>query len=260
MFAWFAEATMDATADTLQQRVAQAKQAYAARDFGRARPLLEAIVETEQNYADVYNMLGVVYHDTGLFSKAQVALERALALNPRYIEAALNLSVLFNDLGKYKEAHATYERALAACQAALKAEPGAPPRSDRVPADPYVAGKLANMHADLGEAYRQAGKLVQACAEYDKALELGPQFSDLRTKLALLRMEMQQPQLALQELERTLAHDPKYVLARLHLGICCYVLGRYDDAKRHWQAILEQQPEHPSAAMYLRLAARQTGP
>jgi tetratricopeptide (TPR) repeat protein len=251
---------MDAAVESLDKQVAQAKQAYAARDFGRARPLLESIVAAEQNYADIFNMLGVVYHDTGLFSKAQTALERALELNPRYIEAALNLSVLFNDLGKYQAAHATYERALAACQAALTPVPGAPPRTDRVPSDPFVAGKLANMHADLAEAYRQAGKLAQACAEYDKALELGPTFSDLRTKLALLRMEMQQPEVALAELERTVAQDPQFILARLHLGICCYVLGRHDEAKTHWQTILEQQPQHPSAAMYLRLAAKQTGP
>lgn len=252
---------MQPAGDNLDQQVSQAKAAYAARDFGRARPLLEGIVEAGQSYADVYNMLGVVYHDTGLFSKAQAALERALELNPRYIEAALNLSVLFNDLGKYKAAHATYERALAACQQALNPQgEHEVPRTERVPKDPFVAGKLANMHADLGEAYRQAGKLTQACAEYDKALELGPTFADLRTKLALLRMEMQQPQEAAHILTQVLLYDPKYILARLHLGICCYVLGRHDQAVGHWQAILEQQPHHPSAAMYLRLAARQQTP
>lgn len=252
---------MQPAGENLDQQVRHAKAAYVARDFARARPLLEAIVSAGQKYADVYNMLGVVYHDSGLFSKAQAALESALELNPRYIEAALNLSVLFNDLGKYKAAHTVYERALEACQAALSPK-GAPepPRTERVPKDPFVAGKLANMHAELAEAYRHAGKLAEACAEYDKALELGPSFLDLKTKLALVRMEMQQPEVAAQTLGEALQKDGKYIPARLHLGICCYVMGRHEEAVGHWQTILEQQPHHPSAAMYLRLAQRQQTP
>ena len=75
----------------------------------------------------------------------------ALRLNPAYTEAALNLVVACNDLGKYGEARTIYEQAMAACRR-------------RREVDPFVKGKIANMHAELGATYRAVGVLTRRCA------------------------------------------------------------------------------------------------
>ncbi|RYF09426.1 MAG: tetratricopeptide repeat protein [Deltaproteobacteria bacterium] len=155
----------------------QAQKLYDAQDYAQARTLLEQICAAPPGYADAYHMLGVVLHDAGLFSKAQAAFERALQINPRYTEAALGLSVLYNDLGKYAEARDTYSQALAYC------------RAEQHGHDPFVIGKLANMHADLATAYRNAGMLEgeEAARHWQRALEQEPQ-----NRLAAMYLRMLQ--------------------------------------------------------------------
>ena len=56
--------------------------------------------------------------------------------------------------------------------------------------DPFARGKIANMHADVGQAYADAGLPREAIAEYEKAVGLCPQFADLRTRLGTLLREI----------------------------------------------------------------------
>jgi Tfp pilus assembly protein PilF len=227
--------------DTLRHLLNTAKESYARRDFSQARAYLEQVVDRHQGYADVYHMLGVVYHDGGLFTKAQAALEQALQINPRYTEAALSLAVLYNDLGKYTDARETYARALAVC------------KTDEGALDPFIAGKIANMHAEIADAYRNASRLDLALGEYGKALSLCPAFADIRTRLASALMEARQFSVAAQELRRALEDRPSYLPARVQLGLCAWCLGRTGEAADHWQAVLALQPDNPTAAMYLRM-------
>ncbi|HET6346222.1 MAG TPA: tetratricopeptide repeat protein [Myxococcota bacterium] len=229
--------------ETLKKLLSTAKATYSARDFEQARGILEDIVARHPGFADVHNMLGIVYHDAGLFSKAQEALEEALRINPRYTEAALNLAVLYNDLGKYAEARETYARALSYCRTAQPS------------LDPFVAGKIANMHAETAEAYQTAGHLDAAISEYGKALALRPTFADIRTRLARILVETRQHTLAADELQRALQDRPDYIPARVQLGICWYAMGRRDEAVRQWTQVLQNDPQNASAAMYLRLVA-----
>ena len=53
----------------------------------------------------------------------------------------------------------------------------------------HHAGKLANHHAALGEAYAEAGALDPAIAQYRTALMLGPAFQDLRLRMGRLLLE-----------------------------------------------------------------------
>src|SRR5215467_10921305 len=134
-------------------------------------------------------MLGVVYHSQGRFSDAEEAFETALRLNPRYTEAALNLSVTYNDRGKYDRAREVYTRAVSASAS----QPDA--------LDQFARGKLANMHADLGAAYASFGRFDDAVREYLRALELCPEFADLRVRLGNVYCNMGVHNSAIAELE-----------------------------------------------------------
>ena len=65
-------------------------------------------------------------------------------------------------------------------------------------------GKLANLHAALGDAYRESGDLRAAIGEYRKALDRCPHFHDVRQKLAVALRENGLPHQAIRELERIL--------------------------------------------------------
>lgn len=227
--------------ETLRQLLTLGKEHYLKRDFPSARSYLEQVTERSQSFADVYNMLGVIYHDAGQFSKAQSSFEKALSLNPRYTEAALNLAVLYNDLGKYAEAKATYNKALGE----VGHEPGE--------LDPFVAGKIANMHADVADAYRSAGQLSRAVEQYRAALELKSDYGDIRAKLAMALRENGQLQEAAAELRKALEDRPHYIPARVQLGVCLYSMGKIEEAVQEWNEVLNRDPGNASASMYIKL-------
>ena len=219
-----------------------AKRSYLRADYPRARPQLERFLQVEPNYADVHNMLGVIYHAAGELSRALAALERALEINPRYTEAAINLAVLYNDMGRYDDARRIYSRALKDSHA----HPSG--------LDPYVAGKIANMHAEIAEAYRSAGQVDKAIGEFGRALELCADFADIRTQMAALLIQQKAFDRAQQELQRAIAHRPHYAAARVQLGVCQLAMGERAAAVATWREVLDKDPNNRAAAMYLRAA------
>lgn len=229
--------------EALRQMLTLGKEYYAKHELATARQLLEQVAERSEAFADVFNMLGVIYHDAGQFSKAEEALKKALAVNPAYTEAALNLAILFNDIGKYDDATAVYTRALEASRRA----PG--------DLDPHVAGKIANMHADVGDAYRAAGRLQEAVVEYRKGVALGPRFVDLRVKLAGALRDLGDNASAVDELLTALKEKPGYHPARNQLGLCLYAQGNVDAAVSAWNQVLDAEPHNLVAAMYLKLVS-----
>src|SRR4051812_44730678 len=104
--------TMAELDEGLKQALTIGREYYLNKEYGKAEPYLARVAKEGKNFADVYNMLGVIYHDQGQFSKAQMSFEHALRINPHYTEASLNLAVTYNDLGKYSEAKETYRKAL----------------------------------------------------------------------------------------------------------------------------------------------------
>src|SRR5260370_29786578 len=89
--------------EALKHLLALGRGHFEKRQYVEAQRCLSQVVEQNQSFPDVYNMLGIIYHDEGRFDHAEKAFETALRLNPAYTEAALNLAVIYNDRGKYPE-------------------------------------------------------------------------------------------------------------------------------------------------------------
>jgi tetratricopeptide (TPR) repeat protein len=234
--------------ERLKQLLALAREHYEKREFDRAEPHLRQILEHTRQFADVFNMLGVILHDQGKFADAQESFEEALRLNPRYTEAALNLAVTYNDLGKYGEAKRVYSAALAAS------------REQPEQLDPFVRGKIANMHAEIAAAYADAGLPRDAVVEYRKAMTLCPEFSDIRVRLGSLYRDLGDLESALQEFTEAKRFRPRFSPARVQIGITLLALGRRDDAVAEWKALLDFDPDNRAAAMYLRMVRTTEGP
>lgn len=214
---------------------------YQKREFDRAEPLLRQVLEKCDRLADVHDMLGVICHARGNFPQAEHHFERALAINPSYTEAALNLAVTNNDRGKYEAARQIYARVRG------MAIDGAPT------IDPFARGKIANMHAEVAQAYADAGLMHDAITEYERALRLCPQFADLRTKLGTLLRESGDLSRAREQYEAAIKARPSYVPARVQFGVTLLALGESDAAAEQWRTVLELDAENVPARMYLRI-------
>jgi tetratricopeptide (TPR) repeat protein len=229
----------DGGRDGLRELVARGRSHYLGGEYAEAEACFTEVLRDKAPYPDVYDMLGFIYHQEGRLPEAEEMFREALRINPSYTEAALNLVVTCNDLGKYAEARTIYERAMAISKRA--------PRE----LDPFVKGKIANMHAEVGAAYRAVELYDEAVGEYQRALALCPTFADIRTELGRTRREMGDVPGAIQELERVRAESPRFSPGRIHLGLGYYAAGRREDAGNEWRAVLGAEPHNRSVRMYL---------
>jgi tetratricopeptide (TPR) repeat protein len=230
--------------ERVKQLLVLGREHYAKREFEKAEQMLRMVLEEEDRYADVHDMLGVIAHSRGNFLVAERHFERALELNPAYTEAALNLAVTYNDRGKYEKAREVYSR--------IKVGPAGTAQG----LDPFARGKLANMHADLAQAYADAGLAREAIREYEKATSLCPHFADLQVKLGTLLREVNDLPAARIHYEAALQAKPNYVPARLQLGVTLLALGEPVAAEEHWRQVISLEPENSQAKMYLRMLER----
>jgi tetratricopeptide (TPR) repeat protein len=227
--------------DKLKQAIALGREHYEKRDYDRAERYLAEVLAGGAPFADVYNMIGVIHHDRGRLEAARESFQKALAINPSYTEAALNLTVTCNDLGDYEAAQEIYRTAV---------------RRDfrgKQTVDPYAKGKIANLHAQIAEAYEEVGMPNEAVAEYRSAIRLCPHFGDIRVRLAELYRQMGDHVAARYELEEAIVTRPDYVPARVALGVLWLVTGQRAKAVEAWQEALRHDPDNKVVQMYLRM-------
>jgi len=131
---------------------------YSRNDFPMAIKMLEKSAEIEPNYALTWAHLGRSYTADASFElggreqygKAQSAYEKALALQPAQIEARIYMANLFTDTGRV-------EQAIPLLREALKTNPN-----------------HAELHWELGYAYRFGGMLNESVSACERARALDP--------------------------------------------------------------------------------------
>jgi DNA-binding winged helix-turn-helix (wHTH) protein/TolB-like protein len=131
---------------------------YSKGDFPMAIKMLEKSTELAPHYALSWANLGKSYVANASFQlaglehyrKAQAAFEQALALQPDELDARIYMANMFTDTGRV-------EQAVPLLREALKTNPN-----------------HAEIHWELGYAYRFAGMLSESVAESERARQIDP--------------------------------------------------------------------------------------
>ena len=132
---------------------------YLLNDFPSSIAMLEKSASIDPNYALTWAHLGKAYTTNAAlrlggrenYDKAQAAYEKAIALNPDLVEPRIYEANLLTDTGQV-------ERAVPLLRTALQTSPN-----------------NAELHWELGYAYRFAGMLPESVAECQKARQLDPE-------------------------------------------------------------------------------------
>jgi tetratricopeptide (TPR) repeat protein len=214
-------------------------------DDETALEALTRVLDAHPRYADLHYLVGLLHERAGRLDEAVASFERALAINPRYAECALALASVFEQRGEWERSRALATRLGAAAAAA--------PQGGGL--DPTTAGKLANLHAALADAYREAGELREAVESFRRALDLAPTFHDIRFRLGVTLREAGLPAQAIAELKRVRRGNPGFLEAAVQLGLTYWSLGRSEHAVVEWERVLAADPAREDARMYLRLVA-----
>lgn len=232
------------TAESPAQLLAAARERFALQDYHGAIHLAGGIAEQGRAFADVHHLLGLCWALLDLPERALTEFDQALALNPRYLEAHIHRGLCLQRLGRNAEAESAFRRAAEVTPPPVAGYPAA------------VAGRLANMHADLAHAYLEAGDRARALAEYERALELGPTFHDLRYRYARLLLEDGRALEARETLQQVLAAHPHFVDAQAALGLAYFLGGDAAEARRTWEACRAERPANARVEAYLAMVGR----
>jgi len=232
----------------LQQLIQRGRQAYERRNYADALAAFREVLKQSPDFADIRHLTGLCLGFLGQPNEALAEFDAAIRLNSRYVEAHLNRAIVLTELGRYDDAQAAFQEA---------------GRHETETAGPFpalISARLANGHAAVGDLYLEAGAPTQAAEQYGLALSMRPQFHDIRNKLAQALLQLGQLEAAAAELRAVLAGNPRFLAARLNLGLVHFRMGAHGEAAREWALCREQQPENPQVRAYLAMLERKTSP
>jgi len=137
-------------------------------------PYVKDHVSMNENYPDLHNSLGTLYHKINKYEEAEVSFRRAVELNPQYLKARINLFHTLKILKRYEDAVKEGEYILL--------QDVVYPDFHCVMAELYLAlneydkalvsvFKALNMNPNYAKANYLAGDIYKMKNEYNKAAE-----------------------------------------------------------------------------------------
>jgi tetratricopeptide (TPR) repeat protein len=120
----------------------------------------------------------------------------------------------------------------------------------------------AAFHSNLGTAYYQTKRLDEAITQYQKALEIDPDFAEaavVRNDLGLCLLQKGRVNEAITHFQKVLEIKPDYAEAHNNLGRSLFQAGRVNEAAAHFQRALQIKPDYAEAHNNLGYALHQTG-
>lgn len=226
------------------QLLNNAKERFALHDHFGAVHLLEELIASGRAFADAYHLLGLSYFLIDQPERALAALDEAIRVNPRYVEALVHRGIVLSELGRHEEAQESFGEARSTN------------RLGESGIAAHHAGKLANQHATLGEAYAEAGAYDRAVEQYCQALELGPDFHDLRFRLGRMLMESGRMLEAREVFTEVAKARTGSADAKAAVGLASYLSGDPDAARAAWEGAQQDHPGDPRPAAYLAMLDR----
>jgi tetratricopeptide (TPR) repeat protein len=117
----------------------------------------------------------------------------------------------------------------------------------------------ARAHKELGNVLEGAGRMSEALANYDKALQLRPDYVTVYCDKAEALLRMGQASAAVELFDRALRIDPAYLRALKGSGDALVQAGRGDAAISSYEEALKLQPDDSGAARNLGIALLAAG-
>lgn len=100
----------------------------------------------------------------------------------------------------------------------------------------------------MGRALKRAGNLRAAASNYERAIELKPDYVEALANLSTVYNMMGRYDAGLALASRALTIDPDHVGARLNMALRYWETGRVSEAFYEFNQILKTNPLSPEAA------------
>jgi tetratricopeptide (TPR) repeat protein len=99
-------------------------------------------------------------------------------------------------------------------------------------------------HNNLGNALLQKGSVNEAMAQYQKALQINPDYAEAHNNLSNALLQKGNVDEAITHLQKALQIDPDYAYAHNNLGNALIQKGSVNEAMAHYQKALQIKPDY----------------
>ncbi len=236
----------------------------------------ERALRIEPNYAAAHSNLGVVKQQTGRLPEAIAHYRQALEIDRNLAETASNLGSALADAGETEEAIAEYERALSLnpnCAEALinlgllREEQGDVAEGVRcyeqaIQVNPNCAAAYLNLGIALeerGEEGEAGANYDRAIANYERAIDLDPNYFDALHNLAYCSIRQGRVADAIAYYDRALALQPNLAETDLAIGSWLSNQDKLDEAKAFCQQAIQKLPSSAIARCNLAIVLYKQG-
>ncbi len=209
--------------------ILQGTQALDQRNFRLAMAFVDSAVKqapTDSDMADVYYLRGQIYSSVGRIDNGDADYRRVLSLEPNYRE-------VWNKLGDNAYQRQLYQQAL----------------------DCYLKESAINLTPismrGVGRSYLKLGLIDSARHAFDRALALDSLYLPAYLDLVLLFEEEGLWEVALQNAQTALRHDPENLDFHYLAGSNLFRMGQGEAAASHLKIVVEAWPWHELATYNL---------
>jgi Flp pilus assembly protein TadD len=195
--------------ETLEQAMAH----HRSGDLQTAESLYRQILAAAPNFADAWNLLGVIAAERGDPRTGVESIQRAIQLAGPVPSYLYNLGLAYLNSGDWVQAERCYREV-------LRAEPNA-----------------AEVYCDLGMAVQKQGRVDEAVGCYRRSLAANPGYPVAHYNLALAMQELGRLDEAESCYQRAIQCQPDYAIARWNRSLLLLLRGDYQQgwAEYEWR-------------------------
>ena len=239
-------------------------------ELNRAAEVTERALALDPEYPRLYLQMATVEARRAGPERAVELLDEALRLDPQLVEALLRKALQLRRAGRGAEMVRTLDRA-------LEVDPDSPAahvlyaRLVELPRDPAAAETRVRTALErdpflvsgwqlLGEILEATGRPGEALAAYRSGLERQPDHGELHARLGIALARSGSGAEAEAHLREALRLSTEERLeVRVTLGAWLAEHGRFEEAQREYERVLQEQPDHPAARNNRAIALYRTG-
>jgi tetratricopeptide (TPR) repeat protein len=222
-------------------------------DWERAYAYFTMATDYAPQYADWWFQAGYAAYRQGQYENALRALQQATQVNPSFARAQFLTGLTQYACGEREQGLTTLQRW--AVQLGVSPESFTEAiclhRESRFAQAQQVFEQMLQGAQDnyaeyirWGDEAYQRGDLQIAEACFRHVLNARPNYADVRNRLGVVLTAQGRDEEAIDQFIAAIRINPRYVEAHINLAIAYYELGYTEQAKAHYQQVLEYDPEN----------------
>jgi len=238
--------------DYLPARLKLAENLLAAGNWEEAGRIYETIVKEHRDAAEAYYGIGRIRAANGDLTAAVESYRRACEVFPAYGAAHYGLALAYRKLGDSPRSE-DHLKLHAANQTLV------PPVPDPLRDEMRALDRGAPSLVQRGIAFQDVGRIEDAIAEHEKALEIDPEYMLAHANLIILYGRTKQPQKAEEHFRAAVRINPNHADSYYNYGVLLSEERKYIEAEEMFRKAVEVNPFHSQAFHNLGFVREQQG-